>query len=798
MDDPPSTPRVRARSRVACVTCHRRKVRCNVAQTGPPCTNCRGEDRECVTVPRKKHKPRRSKVAPLAPAVKPVAPDVAAESSPRARAPTTEPSSISSPSRLTPEADGRLPDDDATSYIGDNRGPRQSVYELCHPQTPQEARQQQTVEGRDKEGSNSSPQVRLPAWSSHELAYLRHEGAFQTLRPDLCDDLIRVYFEHVHFFMPILDAADVLGDYTRHGAAGLHPLLCWSMCLAAANFVPDDVLAKTGYNSRKAMKEVMYARAKCLYDLDRSTDKVTLIQAVLLMGFWYTDAYDHTGAWHWVGIAISLAQSLGFHRKPSRRSAGGDNNNIRRASLIRRIWWTCLVRDRWVALAKGRPMRIHDEDCDVPLPVLDDFAGDLEAAANPSFQRLLPAGGARSAAPLARMWLRLVSISALLGRIVRAHYRVQGPPPSLQDIDVFEKELRVCGQSDVSADIDMVEDENGDNHSEIADHLRLHANHVDLFYNATVAILYRPYLLHAPISLPPGAGPAWQKDVARRARSAAARTNDTLNTLIELDAIHQLKPMTITALVPAMQIHLFDSGKGATPLLRSLGKNKLGLCLLVLSHIRRTYWSASVIHRLFARAQQILQGAPASTMKTQSQSMTADEPTNSHDEQPPAEPRQHNLRGRPSTDTPTQPIYEEAQQPQKQPPQDDTIHTLNTYIADMPTPTPTLTPNSSTQPFLQSYLPSLPQNLPQGLPSSLSTNMDLQQQPQPPHLQQPDPGWWDEPATFLNVDLLLSPGFALSDDVCQTLFQSYDSSGQNVNVNAVTAGPSEMDMMYMQ
>lgn len=715
---------------------------------------------------------------PLAPAVKPgevTAVAVAAGSSPRQRArgaqttdttETTEPSSVSSPSRLTPEADGRLPDDDATSYIGDNRGPRQSVYELCHPQTPQDARQQQTAEGRDKEGgssNSSSPHVRLPAWSSHELAYLRHEGAFQTLRPYLCDDLIRVYFEHVHFFMPILDAADVLSAYTRHGAAGMHPLLCWSMCLAAANFVPDDVLAKTGYSSRKAMKEAMYARAKCLYDLDRSTDKVTLIQAVLLMGFWYTDAYDHTGAWHWVGIAISLAQSLGLHRKPSRRSAVSGGDNTRRASLIRRIWWTCLVRDRWVALAKGRPVRIHDEDCDVPVPVLDDFAGDLEAAANPSFQHLLPAGGAQSATPLARMWLRLVSISALLGRIVRAHYRVQGPPPSLEDIDAFEKELRICGQSDVSADVDMVEDD----HPEIADHLRLHANHVDLFYNATVAILYRPYLLHAPTSLPPGAGPAWQKDVARRARAAAARTNDTLNTLIELDAIHQLKPVTITALVPAMQIHLFDSGKAATPLLRSLGKNKLGLCLLVLSHIRRTYWSASVIHRLFARAQQILQGgAPAKVLTT-----TADKRVDGQEESVP-ETRQHNLRERPltSTDTSTQPVYQEMQhQQQEHPPHEDTIHSLNNYVADMPTPTPTLTPNSSTQPSLQSYLPSLPQSLPQTLPSNMPTNMNLQQ---PPPLQQPDPGWWDEPATFLNVDLLLSPGFALSDDVCQTLFQS--------------------------
>ncbi|KIH89951.1 hypothetical protein SPBR_00258 [Sporothrix brasiliensis 5110] len=784
MDSGPPTPRVRARSRVACVTCNRRKVRCNVAQTGPPCTNCRDGSVECVTVPRKKHKPRRSRAAPLAPAVKP---GVTVPRSPPERAPTLGPSGEASPSRLTPEADGRLPDDDATSYIGDNRGPRQSVYELCHPQTPQDARLPDVAEGRDNGESNRASSL----WAAHELAYLRHEGAFQTLPPDLSDGLVRVYFEHVHFFMPILDAADVLRAHTRHGAAGLHPLLCWSMCLAAANFVSDDVLAKTGYASRKAMKQAMYARAKCLYDLDRSTDKVTLIQAVLLMGFWYTDAYDHTGAWHWVGIAISLAQSLGFHRKPTRRGRedGGDKNHARRASLVRRIWWTCLVRDRWVALAKGRPMRIHDEDCDVPRPVLDDFSGDLDAAASPAFQHLVPAGGAETAASLARMWLRLVTISALLGRIVRAHYRVQGLPPSLEDMDAFEKELRACGPSDAAAADDP----------EMADHLRLHAKHVDLFYNATAAILYRPYLLQAPASLPRGASPAWQRDVARRARAAAARTNDTLNTLIELDAIHQLKPMTITALVPAMQIHLFDFCKAATPLLRSLGKNKLGLCLLVLSHIRRTYWSASVIHRLFSRAQQILQqGAPATSVAAEEVADRRPTATETAPKMLP-EPRQReqNMRERSPTTTTTQPICYETQQ-HPPPHQDDTMHSHSSYDAGMPTPTPTVTPTSSAQPFAQHFVPSLHQSLPPSLPHTQHIPSSLPHPQQQPalSLQQPDAGWWDEPATFWNVDLLLSPGFALSDDVYQTLFETYSDGSHNAN--ATNTGSNGMSMVYMQ
>lgn len=48
-----SSPAARPRARIACSYCHRRKVRCNVAICGRPCTNCRLDGFECVTRPKK-------------------------------------------------------------------------------------------------------------------------------------------------------------------------------------------------------------------------------------------------------------------------------------------------------------------------------------------------------------------------------------------------------------------------------------------------------------------------------------------------------------------------------------------------------------------------------------------------------------------------------------------------------------------------------------------------------------------------------------------------------------------------
>jgi hypothetical protein len=45
------------RSQVACMACRRRKVRCDFAISGPPCTNCRLDCCPCVTKPREKTRP---------------------------------------------------------------------------------------------------------------------------------------------------------------------------------------------------------------------------------------------------------------------------------------------------------------------------------------------------------------------------------------------------------------------------------------------------------------------------------------------------------------------------------------------------------------------------------------------------------------------------------------------------------------------------------------------------------------------------------------------------------------------
>src|SRR3954468_4052464 len=86
------------------------------------------------------------------------------------------------------------------------------------------------------------------------------------------------------------------------------------------------------------------------------------------MTYWYETPDDQKDTWHWMGVAISLAHTIGLHRNP-------ENSNMEpsRKKLWKRIWWSCFMRDRLVALGMRRPTRVKDEDYDVPMLTEDDF-----------------------------------------------------------------------------------------------------------------------------------------------------------------------------------------------------------------------------------------------------------------------------------------------------------------------------------------------------------------------------------------------------------------------------------------
>jgi hypothetical protein len=175
-----------------------------------------------------------------------------------------------------------------------------------------------------------------------------------------------------------------------------------------------------------------------------------------------------------------------------------------------------------------------------------------------------------------------------------------------------------------------------------------------------------------------------------------------------------------------MQLHLFDC-KSSTPLRRGLGSNKLSLCMLVLSQLRDTYWSASVIYRLFERAQIMLDKSKSGVSRNPGKLTDTTHLSESQSDG-------HN--------------FHERQKP----------HQLNQQQEN----------TDSMRSASESVMP---------------TNDQL--------------FWFNDSASFNNVDQLLSPGFTVPENMFHNLFTGYDHNFDGVYDQVVSGpGSSSIDMLY--
>lgn len=169
---------------------------------------------------------------------------------------------------------------------------------------------------------------------------------------------------------------------------------------------------------RSYLSPIIYQRLltprQALYDFEYETDKICVIQSVLLMGYWLGNAHDRMDSWHWVGIAISLSQSVGLHR-----DVGCSRIPASQRALWRRIWWCCFYRDRSISLGMGRACRIDLKDCDVQDVSLEDLV------CNVSLSDLTAEGASvvTRCNDFAPVFLEIVQGGRLLGDALASVYR---------------------------------------------------------------------------------------------------------------------------------------------------------------------------------------------------------------------------------------------------------------------------------------------------------------------------------------------------------------------------------------
>lgn len=128
--------------------------------------------------------------------------------------------------------------------------------------------------------------------------------------------------------------------------------------------------------------------SKLLYDFDTTTDRLTIIQSLLLLShsLSHQPQFTYKNAHHYLGLALSLAFSLGIHRNPPPSQDVGsatDSNTavlsslhlsaMRRRKLERRIWWSLYLQDKLLEIGGQGEGRLRAEDFDANILDMTDF-----------------------------------------------------------------------------------------------------------------------------------------------------------------------------------------------------------------------------------------------------------------------------------------------------------------------------------------------------------------------------------------------------------------------------------------
>ncbi|PVH68472.1 hypothetical protein DL98DRAFT_378443, partial [Cadophora sp. DSE1049] len=443
-----------------------------------------------------------------------------------------------------------------------------------------------------------------------DLNYLRMKGSLKIPDKLLRRELLRCFIQFVYGYLPLVRLSDLLriaeGDDISPEPISL--LMFQSIMFAAAAFIDLKYLEQAGFQNRKDARETFFERAKLLYDFDCEPNQISCMQALLLMTYWNDTPDKEKDTWHWMSMSLSLAGTLGLRRNPE------ELNHIttEEQRLRKRLWWSCFMRDQLIALGMRRPTRIKTEDFDVPMLTLEDFEMPLQTAA--IARALGPCSflqSSRHMAQISRLCIEKAKLCLLVGRVLDTQYSprhlVNGQLARLvPKTDVTETcEILQCDQ-ELQRWIDQVPDDvRYPNHATVSAGSAelvtfVHRALLKMIYLAISITLHRPQLV--PTS-PQTIAPGTQYLARSRVVDAAAEVINVANDLHEQNLSRFLPTSGVTALVPAIAIHLLylKSSKGTT---REASLRRFKQGMHVLKRLREMYISAEVANEFLDAAVQ--------------------------------------------------------------------------------------------------------------------------------------------------------------------------------------------------
>jgi hypothetical protein len=354
---------------------------------------------------------------------------------------------------------------------------------------------------------------------------------------------------------------------------------------------------QTGCETVKQARKSFFTKLHLLYDFNIEPENIVVLQSQLLMSLWYEKWNDQKHTWHWTGLGLSLAHRMGLHRGGN---VSGRPQKVQR--LRRRVWWSLYIRDRLIALGTRRPMRIKDEEHNVPLLTVDDFDtepfdGTLRdlVAGWPVF------GDASQNRCLAIMCIELTKLCTCIGQVLSSQYTILGERSSqTNDLMVVPR-----GPSERHKELLHCDKELEDWYQNLDQEVRLatrdavegvstnsqgiHSSILIMIHLTAVSVLHRPQV---PQSCASGLDLAQAQNLSKeKVKAAARKITKMLHTMLRRDQVRFLPTSGVPALLWASLAHVLEV-KSKDEDVRDASILRFYQTMQVLQRLREIYASA--------------------------------------------------------------------------------------------------------------------------------------------------------------------------------------------------------------
>ncbi|OCK76628.1 hypothetical protein K432DRAFT_462756 [Lepidopterella palustris CBS 459.81] len=572
-------------------------VRCDAASLGVPCTNCTAFSIEC-RIPTPKRKKTHSKT-------KDADSDRGDSQNEVERSPATvdgQPGEILAPRDKTTVYNS--PDGTPSTSVSNAYAAHQATHNGTYIQfmKPKFARAPIKEAGRvaylgessnlsllvhDRYGTTDVVHYPLPEnvrgakarvneLDNMEIEILHQRGAFLLPPRALCDELVEAFFKWVAPVVPVINRSRFMRQY-RDPKNPPSLLLLQAILLAGSRVCTNlQLMDSSGSTTPAAM--TFYKRAKALYDANYEDDRVTIVQSVILMGWYWEGPEDVTkNVFYWSRVGIVVAQGSGMHR-----SVEGSQLSRSDKRLWKRIWWTLFSRDRSVAVALGRPVAINPEDSDVEMISEDDFIED-----EPDRPAEYPPDPVH-----VHFFINYVKLCEIMGLVLSQQYSVASKYRRTNAIDLTHSDMALADWlQHCPADVQW---DRSRHHFWAA---LLHSN-----YYTTLCLLHRA---HMPPAGSPKANPQngfVAEETAYPSRNIAYQAAAMITSIIENlrahDELRYTPAFIVYSLFSALIMHVYQM-RSSNKSIVSATEQRLQVCMDALKEVSKVWLVAKMVHTLF-------------------------------------------------------------------------------------------------------------------------------------------------------------------------------------------------------